>query len=194
MCLHIADPAALERDKYNAIWEVPNYRDFSPGVSNVENFMAVMKPKPDATIIDLGCGTGAAGLEFAKRGLWPCWTDLTSIALDIQVDRERFVACPLWSCAWHHMRPSGWDYGFCVDVLEHIPTEFTMLAIDRILTRCRTAWLMIATEPDQFGALIGQKLHLTVQPIDWWLARIATMGAVTDARDLCGRSLFVVTR
>lgn len=197
MSLHIADPVAPERAKYQQTWEIPNYKDTSPGLNAVEHFMKLVKPKEAETLIDLGCGTGAAGLALARKGLWVYWTDLIPDVLDDEVNKERFVACPIWSRSWHVMRPLGWDYGFCCDVLEHVPTEYTMLAIDRILTRCRTAWLMIATLPDGFGPLIGHTLHLTVRPIDWWLARISTLGVVTDARDLsdnCNRALFVVTR
>ena len=89
----------------------------------------------------------------------------------------------------------GFDYGFCCDVMEHIPTEYTMLVIDRIMSSCRTAWFQIALVPDQFGVTIGQTLHLSVQPFTWWLDHLrGGIGRVTDARDLCGQALFVVEK
>jgi hypothetical protein len=79
-------------------------------------------------------------------------------------------------------------------VLEHIPPEFTMLSISKIIDSCEVSWLQICNQPDQFGAVIGKPLHLTVQPFAWWLERIRTLGVVVDARDLCGTSLYVVAR
>jgi hypothetical protein len=63
-----------------------------------------------------------------------------------------------------------------------------------ILSSCRTAWLQVALRPDEFGKMIGEPLHLTVRPYDWWLVRLASVGKVVDARDLCGDGLYVVQR
>ena len=192
--MHIADGAAQERAKYAEIWSLPEYREaHSPGLDNVDRFMEVMDPKPRDRIIDIGCGSGRAGLEFQNRGLRPWWLDITDAGLDPAVDRSRFIETPMWS-PWPNRIFPAWDYGFCCDVLEHIPTEYTMLTIDRILTACTTSWLQIALRPDEFGKLIGEPLHLTVRPFDWWLIRLATLGTVVDARDLCGTALFIVRR
>jgi SAM-dependent methyltransferase len=190
--IHIADGAAQERDKYAEIWGFEEYRTAnSPGLINVERFMSVVKPASGSTIIDIGCGAGKAGLEFQALGLVPSWVDITGAALDPAIDRRSFVESPLWN-DWR--RKQGWDYGFCCDVLEHIPPEYTMLSLDRIISNCRTSWLQIALRPDEFGKLIGEPLHLTVRPFDWWLIRLATLGRVIDARDLCGDAMFIVER
>lgn len=189
--IHVADGAAQERDKYTEIWSYEEYRaSGSPGLGNVERFMSVLNPKQDSSIIDIGCGAGKSGLEFERRGMRSWWMDITQAALDQAVDRARFIQAPLWAPAWG----SRWDYGFCCDVLEHIPTEYAMLACDRIIEHCDTAWLHICNLPDEFGKLIGEPLHLTVKPYSWWLLRLATLGEVIDARDLCGNSLFIVRR
>lgn len=181
-----------ERAKYAELWShVPEYRDFSPGLQNVKRFMEVMKPNAGATILDIGCGTGAAGLMFEQFGLRPHWLDITEAGLIPAIKKERFTRTALWG---------GWaeefdcDYGFCCDVMEHIPTEYTMLVIDRIVAACKTTWFQIALVPDQFGATIGQPLHLTVKPFVWWLERMKMAGKVIDARDLCGQALYVVQR
>lgn len=190
--MHITDGAAQERAKYAEIWSLPEYRAaHSPGLESVDHFMSVVKPAAGSTLIDIGCGAGGAGLEFERRGLRTHWLDITDAGLDDGVERKRFIEAPLWA-RWQ--RPLGWDYGFCCDVLEHIPPEYTMLVVDRIISACRLSWLRIALRPDEFGKLIGEPLHLTVRPFDWWLIRLATIGKVTDARDLCGVGLYVVTR
>ena len=189
MKLHTVDILEPERGKYDEIWGVPEYHDFSPGLENVQRFMDVIEPHRGESLIDFGCGTGKAGLEFEARGLDVWWQDLTDSALDENVKRWRFERSAIFDR--DYMR---WDYGFCCDVLEHIPTEFTMASIARIVRDCRTSWLQISFEPDNFGSLIGQPLHLTVQPFEWWRDRIALFGNLIDARDLCGVGLFVVKR
>lgn len=193
--IHVADGAAQERAKYTEIWSFDEYRRAnSPGLINVDRFMSVMKPTPGSSLIDIGCGSGRAGLEFQRRGLNVKWIDLTSAGLSPDVPRDRFIEAPLWDHEWLDIYGGYIDYGFCCDVLEHIPTEYTMLALDRIIRACRTTWLQIALRPDEFGKLIGEPLHLTVRPFSWWLVRLATLGTIVEARDLCGDGLFIVER
>ncbi len=194
--IHIADGAAQERSKYEEIWSIPEYKNYSPGLINVDRFMRVMNPPPldGLSLIDIGCGAGVAGVEFQRLGFSVHWMDLTSAGLEPQIDRSRFIEAPLWNREWPTRKRMKWDYGFCCDVLEHIPTEYVMLCVDNILSACRTAWLQIALRPDEFGKMIGEPLHLTVRPYDWWLVRLASVGKVIDARDLCGDGLYVVQR
>lgn len=156
-----------------------------------------MRPHSGARIIDLGCGAANAGLDLADRGYDVTYLDITDAALPPIIDRKHFIQSPLWG-KWgvgcRHGNGHRWDYGFCCDVLEHIPVEYTMLCIDRILEYCSVAWLQICNKGDDFGKMIGEPLHVTVQPYSWWLVRIATLGKVVEARDLCDDSLFVVTR
>jgi hypothetical protein len=46
--------------------------------------------------------------------------------------------------------------------------------------------------PDHFGAQIGHPLHLTVQPFEWWVAKLGEFGTVKNARDLIGEGAFDV--
>lgn len=179
-----------ERAKYSELWsDIPEYRTYSPGVENVERFMDVLHPRKGSSIVDIGCGTGVAGLMFEQHGLVPSWIDITDAGLHREIKRERFIETPLWG-NW-----SGkFDYGFCCDVMEHIPPEYTMLVIDRIVASCKVTWFQISLVPDQFGAVIGQQLHLTVQPFKWWRDRLRLAGDVVDARDLCGQALYVVVQ
>jgi len=183
-----------ERAKYSELWsDVPDYRKYSPGMENVSRFMDIIKPKHNSTLIDIGCGTGGAGLEFKNLGLDVRWIDITDAGLHPDILRWRFLERSLWS-NWNNEFKYGFDYGFCCDVMEHIPTEYTMLVIDRIISSCRTSWFQIALVPDSFGVMIGQPLHLTVRPFSWWLEHLRGAGKVTDARDLCEQALFVVEK
>jgi hypothetical protein len=69
-------------------------------------------------------------------------------------------------------------YGFCADMLEHIPTADVPDVLRNILKGTYYTFLQISTKPDQFGAVINQDLHLTVQPGDWWKEQIEAVGGV----------------
>ena len=198
MSIVVEDGAKQERDKYAEIWStIPEYKNWSPGLDAVDRFMSLQLVKNrfpsigGATLIDIGCGEGVAGLEFVKRGFRVSYVDITDAGLRPEVDRFYFYETPLWN-----FRPDAdrWDFGFCCDVMEHIPPEYTMAVIQRILDACHVTYLQICNVPDSFGAKIGEPLHLTVQPFKWWLIRLATLGTVLDARDLCGNSMFLVSR
>jgi len=194
--MYITDVAKQERDKYNEIWtKVPEYRLNSPGKNNVERFMREMEPDYNSSVIDLGAGACAAGKELEANGLNVWHLDITDAAKPEDVPAHRFIVSPLWS-QWHPPSDVGevFDYGFCCDVMEHIPTEYTMLCLDRIITECRVSWIQIALVEDGMGAAIGETLHLTVRPFDWWLVRLATIGKVLDARDLLETGLYVVSK
>jgi SAM-dependent methyltransferase len=190
--IHKVDAAAKEREKYSELWrDVPEYRTYSPGLENVERFMSVMKPAYGATLIDVGCGTGGAGLKLTGHGLNVTYLDITDAGLDPQIDRKRFIE----SAIWKNWRGQRWfDYGFCCDVMEHIPTEYTMLSLKNIIDGCMQSWFQIAFVPDEFGRAVGAPLHLTVQPFTWWRDRIGALGTLTDARDLGAQGVFVVAR
>lgn len=194
VAIHIPPGAAPhERDKYEKIWtSVEEYRDYSPGLVNVDRAMEIIQPEQGSTLIDIGCGGGVAGLAFQRHGMKVWYLDITEAGLVPDVPRDRFIKSPLWAPGWGIGGVNRWDVGFCCDVLEHIPPEYTMLVIDRIVQHCGIAWFQISNLQDQFGANIGMPLHLTVQPYAWWLSRIAEIADVKVARDLCGESLFVV--
>lgn len=200
--------AEAEREKYATIWSMPGYETFSPGEDNAERFLSVLKPAPGATVLDAGCGAGKGGLALSAAGLDVWFLDITPAGLESGrgVPIDRFIEQPLWKSIgrpvqlWGPIDSSSprwdaaqWDYGFCCDVMEHLPTEYAMLAARNIVDACRTTWFQIAFFHDGWGAAINDDLHLTVKPFAWWLDRLKTIGDVVDARDLCGQGIFVVT-
>lgn len=181
------------------MWSVNEYHSYSPGQQNVERFLGELQPKAGSSLVDIGCGSGGAGLALKKAGLDVWWVDITDQPLLPEVDRARFINKPLWE-DWHKMPRTKdgnllkykYDYGFCCDVMEHIPPEFVMLTLNNILRFCDVTWLVICNQPDNLGSMIGQTLHTALYPYTWWRDRISMLGTVEDARDLCGLSLFVV--
>lgn len=182
-----------EKDKNTEIWGVPDYHGAdSPGLTDVERFLSIVKPAFASSVLDAGCGRGVAGLKLIEAGMAVSFLDITRTALDPEVNQKTFIEATLWG-RWQGNR--FWDYGFCVEVMEHLPTEFTMLAAARLIDACQTTWFQIAFEPDKWGPMVmGKNLHLTVMPFVWWLDRLSALGKIVEARDLLRTGLFLVER
>jgi SAM-dependent methyltransferase len=168
-----------ERGKYEEIWKYDSYRQFSPGERLAADFLRQAKPYKGETVIDFGCGTGRGGLMMnALGGLKPIFVDFAFNALDTDIREAGEKDPDKWKFICHDL--SKWPYpkelkdakyGYCTDVMEHIPPEQVGLVLKNILRSARHVFFNIATEPDGFGALIGEQLHMTVQPFEWWLER-----------------------
>jgi hypothetical protein len=177
--------AVAERRKYEAVWALPEYLNHSPGEHWADLFAEIAQPEPGHTLIDLGCGNGAAGKALAERcGLRVTYLDLVDRGL------KPFITQPLWKPL--PARNPPWDHGYCCDVMEHIPPEFTMLVVSNILRACALAFFSISFLPDRFGKFVGAPLHLTLQSFSWWRDRLAEFGEVLDARDMLGEGVFYV--
>jgi hypothetical protein len=98
------------------------------------------------------------------------------------------------ACLWSDLSHLGsFDWVYCTDVLEHIPPQFTMLAIDQMLKVAKQGlFLTVSLVPDSFGVWAGKSLHQTVQPFTWWKDSLAEVGTVVEARDLISNAVFVV--
>lgn len=180
--------------KYADVWaSLPAYGDYAPGLEMLPAFQA-MAPPP-ATVLDAGAGSGRASVALAQAGYDVTLCDLTDVGL---VDEARAMTFRE-ACLWHPLRPQvrrgQFDWVYCVDVLEHVPPQFTMLAIDHMLAIAeRGVFLGIALTPDGFGAMVGEPLHLTVQSFTWWRDSLREIGTLVEARDMMARGLYVVTR
>lgn len=115
------------------------------------------------TLIDFGCGDGKALDKFAAAGFVVVGVDHIALRSDV------VTAC-LWDL------PASLpcvDYGFCADVMEHIPPEYVDMVLQGIARHVtKTAYFRISTIPDSMGALIGETLHLTVHSGDWWVDQL----------------------
>lgn len=149
-----------EKDKYTKMWRRPEYREYSPGLEGIKDVLRHhMKVQKGDTAYDYGCGEGLVVDYLNQRGVIATGLDLVAVHPDtVEV------------CLWDLPRdmPVN-DFGFCFDVMEHIPTEKVddvFAGISR--TVGKEAWFQIYLDEDSFGGLIGKKLHLTVKPIGWW--------------------------
>jgi hypothetical protein len=187
--MYLTPPADLtERDKYVLMWQFEDYRTFSPGEHLVPKFVELVNP--DGMIIDFGCGTGRAGLALDAMGHQVFLIDFTGNCRDHEAIGLPFLQWDLTKPV-----PMTAPYGFCTDVMEHIPPEDVLKVIGNIMDSSEKVFFQISTVKDDYGQFIGTPLHLTVQQHGWWFDLFETMGyKVTYDMDRGTTSLFVVSR
>lgn len=160
--------ADAERSKYERIWTHPEYRRQAPGEGLVDGAIKALGMVPGESVIDFGCGTGRPAQRLRMAGLEVTGIDFAFNCLDPDVSIP-FVVANLWSLP----RLSA-DWGYCTDVMEHIPPD----RVDDVLRNIRASvrkgvYFQIATRADVMGKLVGEKLHLTVEPTTWWSDALA---------------------
>jgi len=192
-----------ERDTYDTLWSsVSAYRRNSPGEQYARTFHAIVND-PGATVLDAGCGEGRGMLALAKLGYTVAGMDLTDTGLNAEAKALPFVQDTLWNdlrpaayllhCTGKGFAADGVDYVYCCDVLEHLPTQYTMLAVDQLLRIAKKGvFLSIFFIQDGYGPWVGRPLHLTVQPFTWWRDALREICDVVDARDCHEFGIFYV--
>ncbi len=180
---------AAETEKYVQMWNVPEYRVHSPGLRIVETAYKEFGSPLDVTLqrvftlTDFGVGSGKAANWFKNKGFQVTGIDIADNCLDPGIDINFHTGC-LWDALPTGL---GGDFGYCTDVLEHIPEKCVGKVLYNImnLTRFR-AFLTIAHFDDSMGrwGQSGDKLHLTVKPWSWWIDKINDM--ITKYRDSTG--------
>lgn len=176
---------AQEQAKYEEIWQIPAYGDTSPGERYASKFEELCEPWPGASVVDLGCGRGDGGRRLEE-----------SLELEVSfVDLVKAEGAPgelIQQALWVPL-PRRWNFGYCCDVMEHLPEQFTMLAARNMLDACQHGvFFSIAFFQDSFGSYIHKPLHLTVKPFTWWRDSLREIGEVVEARDLLGEGVFYV--
>jgi len=160
------DLATRERTKYETMWRIPAYRNYSPAERSLVDVLRLLALPLGARLIDFGCGTGRATATLQSLGYAVTGVDFADNCLDPDVSIP-FVRANLWD-----LPEMSADGGLCCDVMEHIPTD----QVDRVLANIARAVpkcvFTIAFHPDNFGRVIGEKLHLTVQNENWWTERL----------------------
>jgi hypothetical protein len=160
-----------ERAKYEQMWAFPEYRD-DHVTAHAREAVAAMGARPGESIIDFGSGAGYASAWLQREGFEVLAMDIAANAMAPEL-RGRIPI--LLGSLWRMPVEVHADWGFCGDVMEHIPTDRVadVLRFIRASTR-RATWFCISIRPDGCGVLIGETLHLTVQDGDWWTAQLRT--------------------
>lgn len=165
----MTDLAERERDKYERMWDVTAYRNHSPGEALATRAFTEMGMNKGDNLIDFGCGTGRPAAQFQRLGAAVIGIDHATNCLDQGVGIT-FLQC----CLWDLPPDLTAAYGYCTDVMEHIPPE----KVDDVLSEIRRVvtnkvFFQIATFPDGMGKRIGETLHLSVHGPEWWKAKLS---------------------
>ena len=172
----IAPIKSSEQRKYEKMWAHDAYRAISPGESSASMFLEQAHPMKDSTCIDFGCGTGRGGLMISLLGnMVVTLMDFAENALDPDV-RNATVTQP-HRISWLQADltkeiPATAAYGFCCDVMEHIPTEDVDLVLHNIFRSAAHVFFQISGGEDNCGVLEDEELHLTVKSYEWWTKKL----------------------
>ena len=130
------------------------------------------------SITDFGCGRGETYFYFREKGLDVQFVDITDQGLLESVRNALVLGYDLTfheQSLWNmdaRVVPTNWI--FCVDVLEHIPTEKVDCVLEKMSNRTLLGGMFsICLKKDNCGAYIKEKLHLTVKSGAWWLERLS---------------------
>lgn len=156
-------PELSEREKYETMWTMSEYRLCSPGEHAAEDFVRVARPKRTDVVADLGCGTGRGG-EAVKK-LSGC----TIYSVDFAANCRNDGQPPNLVCDLSKISSQIADYAYCTDVLEHIPPARLVDTVNGIMKSAPRVFLQISTTEDTCGDLIGQTLHMNVCDSASWL-------------------------
>lgn len=188
--LTMDDVALIEREKYLAVWEREEYRRVSPGLMETERAWIVCEMQAGQTITDFGSGPCRATKWFQDRGLNVLAIDFAPNAKETDVP---FIEANLWEL------PDDvpvHDFGFCCDVMEHIPVEKVPMTLRNIAEKARCGvYFRIATRPDRMGPRLIQKpLHMTVRPGSWWRRTVEDHFRTVDVIHNDGRDIVLLAR
>jgi hypothetical protein len=155
-----------ERDRYTRAWNYAPYSNVSPGLNQLPSALKWMNPEPGATITDWGSGSGKASDALAAKGFQVRMVDIASNAYKGKLP---VTICCLWEMG-EDIGPT--DYGYCTDVMEHIPTEKVDDVFEAIAKRTlKKCYFQIALFEDRCFRDAGP-LHLSVFPDHWWVNKI----------------------
>lgn len=183
--------AAHERKKYEKAWAMPEYHKFSPGVEMLPLFKQMVKRIGHPSLLDIGCGAGAASIELKKLGYRV--TAMDHVDVKERPKGIKFIKQNLWTPWKVPAKGVVWDRGYCCDVMEHIPSEKVDAVLKNIMQNCYRTFFSISFMKDHFGEKVGHPLHLTVKPFVWWRDKLGEFGTVKNARDLLGMGVFDVS-
>jgi len=172
-------PVNPEREKYQKVWQFEQYRKYAPGEQLAKKFLDVVQPEPDSDVIDFGCGTCRGSILIALLGRCNMkMVDFAPNCIDAEMQQAINAQKRLTFIEHDLTQPLDLkaEYGYCTDVMEHIPEQDVQKVLTNILKSAKKCFFQISTEPDAFGALIGEKLHMTVKPFEWWVDELRKLG------------------
>lgn len=191
-------PPITEQRKYERMWERAEYRAYAPGEAMAATFLRVAHPPEGASCIDFGAGTGRGAFLLALQGsLNVTMLDFAANCLDADIQAMLPHQEKMFRFRQHDLTkpvPVSAQFGYCTDVMEHIPTADVMQVLVNVLQAAQHVFFQISCEDDSCGKLIGHTLHHTVQPFAWWLDKLNKLNCLVHwSEDNGSHCLFYVS-
>lgn len=125
-----------EMEKWSGLWRTREYRAKEcPAGDQVRSAIESLGIKETDSIIDFGCGRGKALQAFHDGGFESVvGLDIASNALDEHVAAHYPL---IRACLWNLPDCLYAGYGYCVDVIEHIPAEKVTSVLEGIKASVR---------------------------------------------------------
>lgn len=162
-----------ERTKYERVWQEDAYRQVCHSKVLWDEHRDCFPDEFDS-VLDIGCGLGLMIAEWNEQGIDAYGVDIAGNCLHAgvaDVYSDKVFVCPIRLFV---RKPTiSFDVGVCADVMEHIPREFVDASLRRVYQRCDHVVFKIDHVANSF---IGETLHLTVEPVDWWIDRMSAIG------------------
>jgi len=187
----VNDVRLQEKEKYQKAWDFKDYRRVSPGELLIPQFLLTVKPKIQQKLVDFGAGCGRASLFFHELGFDVELMDIAENCLDEEVAKQLQDKLHV-GCLWDAKDVPKGDVGYCCDVMEHIPEDKVDDVLKNIMDNCKVCFFSICVIDDAYGKKLGEPLHLTVKPYQWWRDKLKNFGHLKEARDLVQTNLFVL--
>jgi hypothetical protein len=133
-----------------------------------ERIITELNPR---TVLDAGCAMGFLVERLRVRGVEAWGIDISEYAIQ-QVHPDVQPYC--WVGSITEPLPRRYDLVVSIEVLEHMPPEDSMRAIER-LCQCSDDILLSVSHED-----FKEATHFNVQPPDYWARRFASCGFYHD--------------
>ncbi len=151
-----------------------------------ERIVSTLRP---SSVFDAGCAIGFLVEELRKRGVQADGRDISPYAI-AQVPPGLKRYCHVGSIA--DEIESKYDLVTCIEVLEHMPEEEALRAIES-MTKAAPR-ILFSSSPDDFR----ESTHINVRPTIYWLRKFQGMGFYPvffyDASYICPQTMLLEAR
>lgn len=178
-----------EKEKYERMWAIDAYRNDSPGEECVEKFLRLAMPERTDLVYDIGAGTGRAAAKIAEHCSVIMY-DIADNCLDAEVRSKLNENLRFFVADLREEKPPEADYTYCTDMLEHIEPHKLDAVLGNVLRSAKKTFLQISLTNDEFGALIGQPLHLSVHSFEWWEKKLSEYCTIEYSEDRGHAAIF----
>jgi hypothetical protein len=139
--------------------------------------------------VDFGFGNGNTMDYFLSHGFHVQGVEISHYAVTRQRELGRVVHHASLDDI-HILGDNQFTFGFCNDVIEHLPEEYVTPSLDEMTRLCSDyLFISVCPEPSHHLSFEGENLHLTVKPEAWWRERFERYGQTEKINFWFSRSL-----